>query len=302
MIKRLVFFGITLAFLGSGCAYGQSLIPTSDLGARNVALGNANMSEAHDISCMYENPAAIVFLQRPSVLLNHTQGNYSAMQENLAFPVVYDRSQMVAFAAQLFSVGELAKSQAGTRYAIGYTLTYARKMTSSISLGGSVSFLRGFVPHQSSASAASYTLGFDYIPNPDVSYGLALGGLGTTVDFVNGGAGVAAIQSISPRVLEGGAEMRFPTESSLRPAYLILALAAEKIIGQSGVDYKGGIEFLPISFLALRLGYIAGPTVHELRYGIGLREGPFAVDFGIYTKKVDESNILFEQVSASMEL
>lgn len=278
------------------------MFPASDLGARNVALGSANMSEAYDISCMYENPATIAFLEVPSVFINHSQGNFSAIQENVAFPVVYDRSQMLALGVKLYTVGELIKSGAAKRSALGYTLAYARKVTSSISLGGSVHFDQGVVPQQGHASAVSYALGFNYTPNPDFSYGLAVGGLGTGVDFVEGDAGVAAVQTTLPRFLEGGAEMRFPTESSLQPAYLILSLASEKIFGESGVDYKGGVEFFPVRFLALRLGYVAGPSLHQLRYGIGLREGMFSVDFAIYPEKVAGLNILLEQVSASVRL
>lgn len=302
MIAKIIYIGIALTFLESVCANSQTLIPTSDLGARNVALGNSNMSEAHDMSCMYENPATIAFLGTPSVVLNFSQGNFSETQGNIAFPLIYDQSQMLAFGAELYTVGGVIKSSAPRRSAIGYAFTYARKVASDISVGGSVYFVRGVVPQQGHASAASYSLGFNYTPNPDVNYGLALSGLGTGVDFVDGEAGVAAVQSTLPRVLEGGASMRFPTVSSLQPPYLILSLASEKVFGRSGVNYKGGIEFLPVHFLALRLGYVSGPSIHQLRYGIGLQKGLFSVNFAVYPAKVGNTNVLYAQASASMEL
>lgn len=210
MKLKWILLGTVLILMGGVSAEGQSIIRNSFLGARNVALASANMAEPHDISSIYSDPATIAFLENPSVVLNQLQGNEGEMQENLAFPLVYDRSQMLAFGAELYTLGEFTNTSQARRYAIGYDIAFAQRVASTVSVGGSVSFRHGVVSQVSRANAASYTLGIDYVPNEDVSYGLALGGLGTGIEFVNDNSIVTPVQVTLPRVLQVSAVMRFP--------------------------------------------------------------------------------------------
>jgi hypothetical protein len=301
MKLKWILLGTVMILMGGVSAEGQSIIRNPFLGARNVALASANMAEPHDISSIYGDPATIAFLENPSVVLNQLQGNEGEMQENLAFPLVYDRSQMLAFGAELYTLGEFTSTSQARRYAIGYDIAFAQKVASTVSVGGSVSFRHGVIPQLSRANAASYTLGIDYVPNEDVSYGLALGGLGTGVEFVNDNSIVTPVQVTLPRVLQVSAVMRFPTESSLERPFLVMALASEKAFGTPGVDYKGGLEYYPVRFLALRFGYVAGPVASGQRFGVGLRLGLFALDFAAYPATVTGSRVLFGQMSISKE-
>ena len=56
---RWIVYGLTLVMFGGSCACGQTLTQTPYIGARNIALGDANIGGIHDMSSMYENPAAI---------------------------------------------------------------------------------------------------------------------------------------------------------------------------------------------------------------------------------------------------
>lgn len=301
MILRGILFGLILTFFGNVRADGQSMVSDSFIGARSVAMGSADMGEPHDISSMYGNPATIALLENPSVMLNHVQGIHKEMQEDLAFPLVYSHNQMLAFGAEFYSIGELTSSTFSKRFAVGYDVAFASKIIPTLSMGGSVSFRRAYVPHLTNATGASYTLGLDYTPSRDANYGLTLSGLGTGVNFATESSIVTPVQVVLRRALEASAVLRFPTEASLQPAYLTLALASQKIFGLAGVNYMGGVEFYPIHFLAFRFGYSTGPSGTQQRYGLGVRAGVFAIDAALYPVKFEGSKYLFEQVSASVE-
>ena len=302
MEKKLVHCLIIFIWVGGSTAFAQSIVDNSYLGARNVALGSANVSESRDISSMFENPAAVTFLEAPSVMLNHVQGDSSEMQENLSFPVLYDNSDMLAVGTELYTIGELSKSNYAKRYEVGYDLAFGRKLSSVFGLGGSFSFRHGVASNNMQTNAASYTLGVEYAPSADVNYGLTLGGIGTGADFVTTVAGVTPIQSELSKVLEVGALMRFPSSSSLRPPFLVLALASQKEFGSPGATYRGGIEYYPVNFLALRLGYVAGQTRPEQRFGIGFRDRSFSVDLAAFPHWSNGSRVFFEELSVTYGL
>ena len=301
LMERIVTYSIAFVLIATACANGQTVISPSLIGARNVALGGADMAQPHDISSIYDDPATIALLRNPSVMLNHVQGNDNGMQENIAFPLLYTDSQMLAFGAQYYSLGELTKSSQQPRYAVGYDVAFASKIDSRMSLGGSVTFQRGYVPHINNANSASYALGFDYAPKRDVSYGLSLTGLGTGVQFETANSIVTPVQTVLQRALTVSAVLRFPTVESLQPAYLTMALGSQKVFGVSGVNFMGGVQFLPFRFLALRFGYSAGPSGYRQRYGLGLIGGPFSLDLAAYPVKNGGSSSLTEQLSVLME-
>jgi len=304
MKLTLIIFGIMSLGLTAVSADAQSIIFNSDIGARNIALSSADVSEFHDISSLYQNPAAMVFLKAPSVFINHVQGNYDEMQENIASTIIYDRSQMLALGAEFYNLGELNRSQTyqGYRfYEMGYQLAYARLLESTFSVGGTVSFHRGIVIQSNAADAASYSLGVEYAPTGEVSYALALNGLGTGLDYETKNGVVSTVQAILPRKLDIGATMRFPAETSLETPFLYIALASEKVFGITGINYKVGIEFLPFEFIALRFGYASGSSLNRPTWGLGFHAAPFSFDFAVYPVRVNGSGIDFEQMSASLE-
>lgn len=300
MIKWVT-YTIVLTLFGVDYAFGQNIIRSAYVGARNVALGNADMSEPYDMTSMYEDPATIAFLKHPSVIVNNIEGNYHEMQQNIAFPLIYDRSQMLAFGAEFYSVGELTSSQYTKRYAVGYDLAFASRLSSTVGVGARVAFRRGYVAHMPRAMAASYALGLEYAPNADMSYGLSLSGLGTGLDFTSLNSIVTPTHTVLPRVLEIGAVMRLPSEQTLQPVDLVVALSSEKILGTPGVGYMGGVEYYPFQFLALRFGYVAGSVMRGPRYGLGFRVGMIHLDLAAYPVNEGSSKVIFNQISASCE-
>jgi hypothetical protein len=76
-----------------------------------------------------------------------------------------------------------------------------------------------------------------------------------------------------------------------------LSLANEKIFGEAGLLYKGGLEVCPFAFLALRWGYLAGLNVALARYGAGIRTDVVQLDYAISPSLND---VQFQQLTLSI--
>ncbi len=310
MNLKNLFYLMLLTIMLPGIARSQSntqytnfgqFVQDPNVGARNAGLANANIAEYHDITSMYENPATIAFLGSPSIVFNHLQGSVRQTQENLAFPILYGQNQMLAFSAQVFNFGELVQSNTrGWRFGMEYDLAYAHKVTSTLSLGGLAAFQRGVVSGYNQVTAASYDIGLDYVPSGGFSYGLTFSNLGTGVNFPNGET--LAVQTALPRTIGIGATMRFPSTESILNPFLIISMATEKTFNPAQNFYRGAIEYIPVSFLSLRFGYVAGAGYNEPTFGIGLHTFPVALDVALYEVREVGSTQPILQVSLSTEL
>ncbi len=303
-LNNLLSAGVLIA-VTSQLALAQSVIPDLNIGARNAALGNANMSEYHDITSMYENPAAIAFLGNASVALNHTQGNYREMQENLAFPLLYGQDQMLAVSAQVYNLGEISRSASfgGYRlYGLGYNIAYAHTIIPTLSAGGAIAFRQGAVSNINSTTAASYTMGVDYVPSGGFSYGLTFGGLGSDVTFPMINNRVRAVRTVLPTTITIGATMKFPAAESMQSPFLVIAMSSEKLFKPSVNIFRGGIELLPIKILAVRFGYVAGSGLNEPTFGLGVHLEPIQVDAAMYPVRTGSSTAMYMQLTLSSQL
>jgi hypothetical protein len=75
--------------------------------------------------------------------------------------------------------------------------------------------------------------------------------------------------------------MRFPSQDTTRKQFLGITIANEKILGQDGLIYRGGIEVFPSSVLALRLGYEVGPELSGYACGAGLVVNVVRLDYAL---------------------
>ncbi len=285
--------------------YGQESVPDFSVGARNASLANSNISESSDVSVMYENPAAIAYLENRSIFVNHAQvkGSFS-MQENLAVPVIMSSPIVIALGLDAFHSGLLGPTVPTKPriFEYGYDVALAYQVTPTLSLGGSSALRHGVSTDGSQAWGSYFAFGADYAPTPNLSYSIVWGGLGRDVTYfpqING-IGMTAASVPTQTFLEVGATMSYPTSASLRPPIFILSLSSEKILDVSGHFYKGGLEIRPFNFLELRIGYMAGPGVASARYGVGVVEGLFRFQYAIYPA-MGTKNML-QQFSLSMEL
>lgn len=286
MIKTL--FILIFVLLLSLLVMGQTIDKPSLIGARDAALGDADISGAYNISSMYENPASVVFLSGSSIAFNHSQiKNNLGMGENLAFPVLHNGAQLLALGFNVFHLGYLQPvgNYAGQHIMeFGYHMTFASSLTPTFSLGISGDFMQGRT-NSSLQWASFYSLGIDYSPTEDISYGAIFSGLGSTILYSIQDTAISANTINAPKILEVGATMSYPSSASLRRKFLFISFANEKIFNEKGLFYKAGLEVIPIKIISLSLGFVSGPNISEPRYGLGIHFDGFNLQYVIYPQK-----------------
>jgi hypothetical protein len=255
---------------------------TDGIGARAEGLGGAYVSDPYDVSVMYWNPGGLLYLQHPSITINHsTDLSSRLMTENVAFPLRSSRMDVIAVGATVNHRGYVGHdfSEDFRLIQYGYDLAYAREVVPTLSFGGRIGVQYG-TSGSSNLWAASTSFGLFYSPTQEVSYGASVSGLGSDIVYTFDGSGVAISPTNAPRSLQVGAMMRFP--APVKESVLLVAIANEKIFGEDGLLYRGGVELFPVKNISLRVGYLYKPgSIAAARYGIGLEAGRIHFDYGV---------------------
>ncbi|HUN65105.1 MAG TPA: hypothetical protein VMW43_03325 [Bacteroidota bacterium] len=257
-------------------------------GARAAAMAESFVADAYDVASMYWNPAALAYLQDFDLQINHSQEQFiKSEDENISIPVHLRRSETIAFGASVNHVGYFASQSTVYRaLQFGYDVAYAREVLPTFSVGV---MLQAQYAHTSASEhwGMSSLFGFYYYPEPEVSYGVSFGGLGTGIEYFDridsAGSTVSHTtilrDAYTPRYLQVGATLRYPADT--HDPEFVLAFANEKIFNVSGLQYKGGAEYYPWGFIALRGGYIVTPSISYGVFGWGFRTQRIHLDFAI---------------------
>ncbi len=281
---------------------GQQIRKPELVGARDAALGGSDISGAYNISSMYLNPAATVFTPSGSIFINHSQTKDNfGMGENFAFSAFKNNSQALTLGFSVFHLGYLNSfnSLPGQHILeMGYDVSFSSLITPTFSAGMAAYFQNGRT-NNSQQFASTYSLGLDYAPSADISYGLVFSGLGSNLNYTEQDSIILSQAVNAPKILEIGATMSYPSSASLRRKFLFLSLANEKIFSQKGLYYKGGIEIRPFYFIALRFGYVTGPKINEPSYGLGIHFDMLNMEYTIYPQL---SSYMLDQFSLSVKL
>lgn len=303
-IKKIIIATIMMFFFNQ-IVNAQRISSTQfNSSTRNTAMGNSNISEIFDVNSMYENPSTIVYMKYQNVAMNHTNlRNGNGMLENIAFPVLPSGPVMIAFGLDLFHIGYISNKYVANRQRVhilefGYDIAGAYAITTTFSLGASASIRLGKT-NDSEKWTGFYSVGADYFPSADISYGIVLNGLGEGLNYSEENSQLRVDRFNLPRSLEIGATMRYPSSSSLRRPYFKLSIANEKVLDKSGLYYKGGMQLSPFYFLDIRFGYLVGPGLSETRFGFGFKMEN--VDFG-FTYYPHESSSVLHQFSLSINI
>lgn len=301
-VKNNIFI-IIILLLTSFIVLGQNaIVKPSLIGARNSALADADISGSYNISSMYLNPAALIFVSGSSIFFNHSQiKNNLGMSESLAFPILSQGPQVLSMGLDVFHLGYVQPPYGFSGQHVleyGCNIAFASALSSTFSMGISADLQKGNA-NGSQALAASYSIGMDYSPTADINYGAVFSGIGTEVQYIPQNTMLNAQADNAPKILEIGATMSYPSSSSLRRKVFFLSLANEKIFGETGLFYKAGIEVRPFDFLSLRYGFITGIGVSEASYGIGFQINSFIVDYVLYP---EQASYMLEQISLSYNI
>jgi len=240
------------------------------------------MADAYDVTSMYWNPSALAFLQNYSLVMNHSMNVSKGMMiESIASPFRIKKGEVISIGLIMHHRGYLDHISSTTEYKVveyGYDLAYAQELLPTLAMGGRVDvrYGRGDL---SNLWAISGSVGIFYSPSQEVSYGAALNDIGSSVEYSYDGSTTLVHSMNLHRSLEVGATLRYPSE--FKKPVLTLSIANEKLFTESGLIYKGGVEWLPTSALALRVGYVyrTDPAIGSTRYGLGIAAGRFKLDY-----------------------
>jgi hypothetical protein len=287
-------FFLLLGVIPPHSAMGQEstvyLSSPFQVGARAIGFAGAITGDNPDVSVMYGNPAALAFLDNSSIILTHSlQKSTDVMDENIAAPLFLKKGEVVAIALSVNHVGHLANSEKNGFKVIqyGYDVGYSKLIADDLSLGGTLN-VRYARSSDGKLWGLTSSFGAFYYPTPDVSYGIALTGVGSGIKYIfDGTRTFLNSENISKNIL-AGAVLRFPAIPG-HDRILTVSASAQKTFDVNSIYYFGGVEILPYPFIALRVGYLAATkTVEYASFGMGLRFGKWKLDFGMTPSKASD--------------
>lgn len=275
--------------------------------ARSVALAGSTVADIYQNSSMNANPALIAFVKGINSVEFHNYKNWntSLVQQTVTLPALRVDNHTIALQSTFMYDGGNMGNLAGSRslpkpdlQVFEAGLAYAYRFENNISVGilNTTSFARSSL----SKVWTNYTdIGMVYAPEYNITYGLALRGLGTSVMYEFDTAGNTILKSQNVRqVLELGATLKIPVESDA--PFMALSFSNEKQFGNKGIWYKGGLEIFPVPMLALRTGMLFEPDekIFAPRYGLGLNLGFLKADYSISPKQLQAER--FHQISLTI--
>ncbi|MBI3788509.1 MAG: hypothetical protein HY276_09695, partial [Ignavibacteriales bacterium] len=260
--SRIWVFG-GLSFLGIQLLSSQTVIslrdPYTGVSARATAFADAYISETHDVGVLYWNPAALAFLSRSFVLMDYKYSPSSKFASyNLAIPFFTGRDQAFAVGFSFHAQPSMKDTSTSAYFAKEYGVDVASStiIAYAISLG-----VRAGVRYGQNADSRAWagfsSLGLYYEPTPAISYAFVYNGISLGTKHTESDPAKEVIVQQLPRSFQIGVSMHYP--SSRREHVVTIGLANEKIIGQGGLLYKGGLEIGFFRFLTARVGYLVGP-------------------------------------------
>ena len=182
------------------------------------------------------------------------------------------------------------------QYQAAFAYAYALNKEFSVGLLQNISYTSN-----NTAQYWTYSsdFGIVYAPEKSITYGLSFRGLGreTTYEIIETGETTLG-SALSTQSLEVGATVRFPTE---KRTYLSISFANEKRFGEDGLWYKGGIELLPYSFIAVRSGamFNFSESVYIPRFGLGYNAKFVRLDYMVAPKKFSDEH--FHQIGLTVK-
>ncbi len=256
---------------------------------RTLSMGSATLADVYGRASVGINPSLSGLYESNSLLqvsMYHNWDN-NLMQHSLTLPTLETGSHHFTARVGLIHSGSDAFNYLGTaslpepdleQYQA--TIVYAYALSNEFSVG----WLQN-VSYTSNEEAQFWTyssdLGMVYAPEKSITYGLSFRGIGheTTYEIIETGQTTLG-STLLRQSLEVGATVRYPTE---KRTYLSISFANEKKFGQDGLWYKGGVELLPFSFLAVRSGMMFNFTesVSLPRFGLGYHSKFVRLDYTV---------------------
>ena len=264
LLTLVVILGTAFQCAAQGTSGSQFL--GVGMGARAAAMGGAGVSIADDGSALFWNPAGLTQVTGHSFSVSHTEWLSDATYQFAGYSAPFGEKSGVGVAIEQGSIdwdntGEGVFDAGDFSGVVGY----GRRVRPNLGVGGSLKYL-------------SSTLGDDSAN----TYALDVGALYRLSDDVVLGA---TVRNMGPELTYRDQGDPLPTTLAVGGAYswndLTLAMDVEKQNDLSASAHFGA-EYSPVSYVALRGGYVAGSesALGSVTGGMGLRwDEKWALDY-----------------------
>ncbi len=295
---------ISSALFASGPKLGTSAAPELmiPMGARNVALGGANIADIGGSEAIYWNPAGLSLIKGGEATFSYLDYFADMKISYLAAGTKIGRTGALGISLQMFSVGEVAVTTIEAPEGTGEILkpnfmtlgaTYARQFTDRINFGISLKVISEKIGNMS-ASAVAFDFGLQYVSPFNIAFGLTMRNFGS--DMAYNGTGIEFDTQVpwsnpnattrKTKLDMGSAELPTSLNMGISYDYKLDRLQTLKLSGvyannSYAIDQAGvGVEYAFNKMVYLRGGY-AMPFYPE-DYPEGYKEdGQFGATFGL---------------------
>lgn len=276
-----------MCLLATGTAVSQQTRhirdPFGGIGGRAMAMAEAYSSEPHDVGSMYGNPAALAFLEQPALLVDYVRRPETrSTGYAVAVPLIVSRNQAFGLGFTYNRVSEPSEYKAFFPDEYGMDIASATTLAYAVSVGVRAGMRFGHSDY-GQAFVGFLSLGAVYAPSPMISYSFVYNGMSLGTQY---SADESVPMDLEPlrRNFEIGLTMRYP--SARHERVVTISLANQKIVGQDGLLYKGGIEINPVGLISLRTGYIIGPNAAGARYGLGINTRWVQINYAVIPRSI----------------
>lgn len=266
------------------------------LSARAAAMGDASLADLLEPSGMFRNPAVLPFVSsHPAVLSLLHDWSSRTLGERVVFSQSAGERSAVGAAAHIRHDARSGESGVydGLSFAVvGLNGAFGWEFSRFWSVG----VAGGFEAPASGTGMTGFSgaTGLLYSPSGVMSYGLVYSTFndGLTYELDPAARSTTLVRAPTDHGLEVGINMRYPLRT-VRPM-LALGLGARRVFGAESILYRAGLEWYPVSPLALRFGFVAIDGTSSERYGVGVHLGDFRLDYAIAPSR---TSARFQEVS-----
>lgn len=268
--------------------------------ARSMSMANATSADPLNPNKLYSNPGLLPFNPQKTALGFHSSYNstYNVLVENITSTAFSGKDKkMVIGATMLTNSNKTIPSQPATQLSFtqfNLDVAYGQMLTSSLSMGVKVNVDYGKT-EAGSAYTTNASVGAIYAPSTIVSYGLVYRGtgyrtewLGSGLSYIGSAQGPTQISATKlPHRLEIGTTLRLPSMAEY-PDFAI-SLSNEKLFGEPGLVYRGGLEIYFWDKFVMRGGYFYSSFVQGGRVGAGFVLEPLKINYAFANNTLDQN-------------
>jgi len=272
------------------------------VGGRALGLGGAYVALANDASAGYWNPAALVRINYPEIMVMHDERFGNLMNYDFgAVAIPYGPDASLGFSVIRMGIDGIPDSRNAWVDANGngvfddnnrpdydrityfnsadwaFYLTYAKKVNEELSYGANVKIIRRDIA-DGSATGIGFDAGLLYVPLSELALGLNVQDVTTTLVAWNTGRN----ELITPTAKVGATYFveafggRFAPALDLDMRLENRRFSAFAHIWRLSIDPRIGLEFEFRNTVALRLGY---SDVRQITVGAGLHLRKLDIDY-----------------------